>query len=161
MSSNLFLIMNKIRNLMDLLNVMKIILYKERIIYYMYTGRRTIQIGGTIKNAREKLNFSQEKLAELVDCSVKTISNIENNKIPELKQIINICDVLGLSMDKLFDIALPKKNTLSKYEEKGYNRGDMRGSNVIQYILFNKAIQYTAFNIVNSNNTNLIIFSRN
>ena len=44
------------------------------------------------------------------------INNIESNKIPELKQIVNLCDVLGLSMDKLFDIALPKsKNTQNDY----------------------------------------------
>ena len=93
---------------------MIIISSSERIIYYMSTGRKTIQIGGLIKNAREKLNLSQEELAERIDCSVKTISNIENNKIPELKQIVNICDVLGLSMDKLFDIALPKSKNAKK-----------------------------------------------
>lgn len=85
----------------------------------MNTGRKTIQIGGAIRNARSIKGLSQEELAEQIDCSVKTISNIENNKIPELKQIINICDVLEISMDKLFDIALPKKK-FSNEQEKSY-----------------------------------------
>lgn len=101
---------------MGLLSVMKIVLSSERIIYYMNTGRKTIQIGGSIKNARKKLDMTQEELAGLIGCSPKTINNIESNKIPELKQIVNLCDVLGLSMDKLFDIALPKsKNTQNDY----------------------------------------------
>lgn len=123
---------------MGLLSVMKIVLSSERIIYYMNTGRKTIQIGGSIKNARKKLNITQDKLADLVGCSPKTINNIESNKIPELKQIVNLCDVLGLSMDKLFDIALPKsKNTQNDYftqreeAKRNLNLEDSENLNVI------------------------------
>lgn len=84
----------------------------------MNTDRKTIQIGGSIKNARNKLGISQHELAKQIGCSDKTISNIESNKIPELKQIVNLCDVLGLSMDKLFDIALPKKKIVSESAKK-------------------------------------------
>lgn len=104
----------------------------------MNTDRKTIQIGGSIKNARKKLNITQDKLADLVGCSPKTINNIESNKIPELKQIVNLCDVLGLSMDKLFDIALPKsKNTQNDYftqreeAKRNLNLEDSENLNVI------------------------------
>lgn len=117
---------------------MKIVLSSERIIYYMNTGRKTIQIGGSIKNARKKLDMTQEELAELVGCSSKTINNIESNKIPELKQIVNLCDVLGLSMDKLFDIALPRsKNNKNDYftqreeAKRHLNSEDSENLNVI------------------------------
>lgn len=123
---------------MGLLSVMKIVLSSERIIYYMNTGRKTIQIGGSIKNARKKLDMTQEELAELVGCSSKTINNIESNKIPELKQIVNLCDVLGLSMDKLFDIALPRsKNNKNDYftqreeAKRHLNSEDSENLNVI------------------------------
>lgn len=123
---------------MGLLSVMKIVLSSERIIYYMNTGRKTIQIGGSIKNARKKLDMTQEELAELVGCSSKTINNIESNKIPELKQIVNLCDVLGLSMDKLFDIALPRsKNNKNDYftqreeAKRNLNLEDSENLNVI------------------------------
>ena len=123
---------------MGLLSVMKIVLSSERIIYYMNTGRKTIQIGGSIKNARKKLDMTQEELAGLIGCSPKTINNIESNKIPELKQIVNLCDVLRLSMDKLFDIALPKsKNTQNDYftqreeAKRNLNLEDSENLNVI------------------------------
>ena len=66
--------------------------------------REKIQIGKQIQGARKRQKMSQEALAEAVGCSCKTISNIENGKLPELKQLVNICDVLKLSMDDLFDL---------------------------------------------------------
>jgi len=70
--------------------------------------REKIQIGKQIQAARKRHKMSQEELAEAVGCSSKTISNIENGKLPELKQLVNICDVLSLSMDDLFELGAMK-----------------------------------------------------
>ena len=80
--------------------------------------KEKIQIGRQIQGARRRSKISQEKLAELVGCSCKTISNIENGKIPELRQLVNICDVLNLSMDELFALGTQRRGT--SQETVGY-----------------------------------------
>lgn len=68
------------------------------------------QIGTKIKARRKALGLTQEKLAELIDCSFKTIGNIENdNTIPDTRQVINLCDVLDMSFDELFSDVLKKR----------------------------------------------------
>ncbi len=69
-----------------------------------------LQIGQTIKAMRKQRKMSQEQLAEATQCSCKTISNIENGHIPELKQVVNICDVLKISMDDLFNLHYKPSN---------------------------------------------------
>lgn len=70
--------------------------------------RENIQIGKQIRAARNTKKLSQAQLAEMIGCSCKTISNIENDKLPELKQLVNICDVLDLSLDTLLDLGTHK-----------------------------------------------------
>ncbi len=70
--------------------------------------RENIQIGKQIRAARNTKKLSQAQLAEMIGCSCKTISNIENDKSPELKQLVNICDVLDLSLDTLLDLGTRK-----------------------------------------------------
>lgn len=70
--------------------------------------RENIQIGKQIRAARNTKKLSQAQLAEMIGCSCKTISNIENDKPPELKQLVNICDVLDLSLDTLLDLGTRK-----------------------------------------------------
>ncbi len=72
-----------------------------------------------IRVLRKLKGLSQEKLAEYVHCNYKTISNLENDKYtPDLKQIINICDVLDVSLDALFSNAPVKKEGFLPAGEK-------------------------------------------
>lgn len=69
------------------------------------------QIGTKIKARRKALGLTQEKLAEMINCSFKTIGNIENdNTIPDTRQIINLCDVLDMTFDELFRDVLKKRD---------------------------------------------------
>ncbi len=66
-------------------------------------------IGYKIKAFREANNLTQEQLADLMNCNFKTVGNLENDRtVPDLKQIINLCDVLNISMDELFADVLHK-----------------------------------------------------
>lgn len=59
-------------------------------------------IGTRIKKKRESLDWTQEYLAELVECSNKHICNIENgNTIPSIKTFIKISNALESSLDEL------------------------------------------------------------
>lgn len=53
-------------------------------------------IGERIQRKRRSLNFTQEKLAEMVNTSKNTISNIERGENPpSIEFIVKICNVLG------------------------------------------------------------------
>lgn len=53
-------------------------------------------IGERIQRKRHSLNFTQEQLAEMVNTSKNTISNIERGENPpSVEFIIKICNVLG------------------------------------------------------------------
>ncbi|MDR2902137.1 MAG: helix-turn-helix domain-containing protein [Lactobacillales bacterium] len=69
------------------------------------------QIGARIKARRKAMGLTQEKLAELMDCSFKTISNIENdNTVPDTRQVVNLCDILQMTFEEMFSDVLKKKN---------------------------------------------------
>lgn len=72
-------------------------------------NKSVFKIGHKIRAYRKANNISQEKLAEMINCSFKTVSNMENdNVLPNIIQIINLCDVLEISMDELFGEFLHK-----------------------------------------------------
>lgn len=56
-----------------------------------------------VKDLRNKINLTQEQLAELVDVTRLTIISIEKQKYePSLGLAIRLAKVLGLSIDQLF-----------------------------------------------------------
>lgn len=53
-------------------------------------------IGERIQRKRHSLNFTQEQLAEMVNTSKNTISNIERGENPpSVEFLVKICNVLG------------------------------------------------------------------
>ena len=53
-------------------------------------------IGERIQRKRNSLNITQEQLAEMINTSKKTISNVERGENPpSVEFIVNICNVLG------------------------------------------------------------------
>lgn len=82
-----------------------------------------LKIGSKVRAIRKAKKLSQEKLADLMNCNFKTISNIENdNCVPDLKQIINLADILDISLDSLFSDVLRKTDDYIEPEEgeEGY-----------------------------------------
>lgn len=72
-------------------------------------NKNIFKIGYKIKAFREASKLTQEQLADLMNCNFKTIGNLENDRtMPDLKQVINLCDVLGITMDELFSEVLRK-----------------------------------------------------
>ena len=61
-----------------------------------------ILIGDKIREARERKNLTQMKLAELAELSTITISNMESGRfLPNLKNIIVLSNILNISIDFL------------------------------------------------------------
>lgn len=60
-------------------------------------------LGLNIKAERTRKNLSQEKLSELIQVSMQTISQIEQGKqTPSVFIIFDISNVFGISMEELF-----------------------------------------------------------
>lgn len=82
------------------------------------TDRETLEnIGIRIANRRRELKMPQEKLAEAVNLSVQTISNIENGKkAVRPENLIKICKVLDTTTDYVLLGALEysKANELTR-----------------------------------------------
>ena len=62
-------------------------------------------LGNKVKEARKQRGLTQEGLAELIDKTVETISNIERGvKAPSLDTIYDISKALKVKLSNLMDI---------------------------------------------------------
>lgn len=58
-----------------------------------------VQLGGTIRQRRQRLNIRQNDLADLAEVGLRTLIAIENGKgNPSFETLIKIVDVLGLEL---------------------------------------------------------------
>ena len=61
-----------------------------------------VKLGNTIREARERFNWTQERLAEYIGEPDKTIANIEVGKtMPTMAILLKIADALGYIVDDL------------------------------------------------------------
>lgn len=71
----------------------------------MIMERKMIEIGERLSRAREEAGFSQEALAEKINCCAITISRWENGHTPmKVMDIVRITEVLHISADYLLGI---------------------------------------------------------
>lgn len=98
-------------------------------------------IGERIQRKRYSLNITQEQLAEMINTSKNTISNVERGENPpSVEFIVNICNVLGGDPNYYILGEIPKddietyNNTLLKLssQEKNFIQG------LIDYIIETK-----------------------
>ncbi len=105
-------------------------------------NKNIFKIGYKIKAFRKAKQLTQEQLADRMNCNFKTIGNLENDRtMPDLKQIINLCDILGITMDELFADTLSKTEKLNEplENEDGYpklvnRRISNSASNYLQHL---------------------------
>lgn len=61
-----------------------------------------LQIRNNIREKRKSLKLSQEKLAEMIDCSREHIARIENGKVNlGLENFIKLAKVFNITLDEL------------------------------------------------------------
>ena len=74
-------------------------------------------IGKSIRKYREKANISQEMLAEAVELSITSISNIERGiNYPTMDNFIKIANYIGASADELLSGAVDKSYVIELSE---------------------------------------------
>ena len=90
-------------------------------------GLKTINIkkivGKNIKKYRKTKNLTQEKLAELLNMEVSSLSNLETGKsFPNQENLRKIIDTLGIELEMLFtykdidNLELAQKDFEKRYE---------------------------------------------
>ena len=70
----------------------------------------TIKIGKKIQAIRKSYGYTQEMLAEIIEVSVRYISEIEQDRAkPSYEVLVKICNLFNVSIDKL---SKKDKNTI-------------------------------------------------
>ena len=81
-----------------------------------------MELGNRIKKFREKINMSQEELADKVYTSRQTISNWENDKTyPDINSLKLLSNFFDVSLDNLIEGDIENmKKTINESDRKGF-----------------------------------------
>lgn len=96
---------------------------------------REINVGEQLRQARNKLGYTQEQVGELVELSNKQITDLENDKSKgSITTIINLCNLYGISMDELYSQYLSESKNNNNHI-KGYCDLKQEQKNLIDEII--------------------------
>lgn len=80
-----------------------------------------MKIGAQLKKAREEKKFSQQEIANLLEISQKTLSNIESDKSnPTIKQLSTLSEVYELD---ILELLSDQGITFNQHNQEGENNG--------------------------------------
>lgn len=70
-------------------------------------------IGTKIQQARREKGYTQEYVAEKIEKSVDILRSIENGRsVGSVETLLNICNLLGITLDYVFSDLLDKKEEI-------------------------------------------------
>ncbi len=102
----------------------------------------TIKIGKNLKQIRKSNGYTQEKLAEKIEVSVRYVSDIEQDRAkPSYEVLIKICNVFQVTLDQIFSEYLEaKQNKRLEYSLAGYDKLTNEDKQTIEHLIiyFNK-----------------------
>lgn len=102
-----------------------------------------IKIGNNIQKIRKSNGYTQEKLAEEIEVSVRYISDIEQDKSkPSYEVLIKICNVFKIGLDQVFsDYINTKENKSMEYSLAGFDKLSKKDKETIENLImyFNKS----------------------
>ena len=103
----------------------------------------TIKIGKNIQAIRKSNGYTQERLAEKIEVSVRYVSDIEQDRAnPSYEVLIRICNLFKVSMDQIFSEYLNvKENKSLEYSLAGFDKLSKKDKETIEnlIIFFNKS----------------------
>lgn len=102
-----------------------------------------IKIGKNIQTIRKSNGYTQERLAEEIEVSVRYISDIEQDKSkPSYEVLIKICNVFQIGMDQIFSKYInTKENKSMEYSLAGFDKLSKKDKETIENLIiyFNKS----------------------
>ncbi len=101
-----------------------------------------IKIGKNIQQIRKSNGYTQEKMAENIEVSVRYISDIEQDRAkPSYEVLIRICNLFHVTLDQIFSEYLSvKENKSLEYSIAGYEKLSKQDKKTIEHLIiyFNK-----------------------
>ncbi len=96
-----------------------------------------IKIGEKLQRIRKSYGYTQERLAEEVDCSVRYISDIEQNRSnPSYEVLVSICNVFKIGMNEIFVEYLEIcKNKHIDYNILGFQDLRLEDKKTVEYLI--------------------------
>lgn len=96
-----------------------------------------IKIGKNLQKLRRSHGYTQEKLAELIDCSARYISDIEQDKSkPSYENLVKICNVYKIGLDDIFSEYLKiTENKALKYSLSGFETLEQNNKETIEHLI--------------------------
>ena len=101
-----------------------------------------IKIGKKLQSIRKTHGYTQEKMAEKIECSTRYIGDIEQDRSkPSYEVLVKICNTFNISMDEIFsgylDIKERKESNMSLY---GFEKLKQNNKETIIHLIeyFNK-----------------------
>lgn len=71
---------------------------------------KVIKIGKNIQAIRKSHGYTQEKLAEAIECSPRYIGDIEQDRSkPSYEVLVRICNIFNIGLDEIFSSYLEIK----------------------------------------------------
>ena len=102
-----------------------------------------IKIGKIIQTIRKSNGYTQERLAEKIEVSVRYVSDIEQDRAnPSYEVLIRICNLFKVSMDQIFSEYLNiKENKNVEYSLTGFDKLSKKDKETIENLItyFNKS----------------------
>ena len=102
----------------------------------------TIKIGKNIQQIRKSYGYTQEKLAEAIECSARYISDIEQDRAkPSYENLIKICNTFNVSLDDIFSEYLDNRcDKTINYSLVGFDKLELADKETIEHLItyFNK-----------------------
>ena len=93
--------------------------------------KNIIKIGKNLKKIRNSYGYTQEQLAEKVECSIRHISDIEQDRAkPSYEVLIRMCNLYNISVNEIFNEYL-NNNKKINYELIGFNELNEKDKNTI------------------------------
>ncbi len=96
-----------------------------------------IRIGKNIQQIRKSNGYTQEKLAENIEVSVRYVSDIEQDRAkPSYEVLIRICNLFHVTLDQIFSEYLNvKENKSLEYSIAGYEKLSKQDKKTIEHLI--------------------------
>ncbi len=96
-----------------------------------------IKIGKNLQKLRKSYGYTQEKLAEAIDCSARYISDIEQDKSkPSYENLIKICNIFNVGLNDIFSEYLNiTGNKVLQYSLSGFDKLEKNNQKTIEHLI--------------------------
>lgn len=97
----------------------------------------TIRIGKKLQQIRKSYGYTQERLAEEMECSARYISDVEQDRAkPSYENLVKICNIFNVSLDDIFSEYLDNRvDEKVNYSLAGFDVLDEEDRNTIEHLM--------------------------